>query len=299
MKIKSFLQFLIEMPLPKDMEPDALVPAAGKYSSIKPSMQIRKHGGEKIGEGSSRVAYQIKVEKSQFKNKQALSKVDVAGEFANTVIKVAMNSKGIAQNEEEVKVFNKFKSNPLLLPIIDTSSKHRINILLSGEKGTKKSVSNWIQMPVAEQWKDENAFSKDFEAYFGNLLGALQKKHPKTYDPKYYGTSTDTLEMKNLVYLEMLSDDYGDPAEEDVSKFINEEQMKNFRYFLQLAKAGLNIYDLKRSDNWGKYKGRPVILDYGFNRKTTDLYNGRKNATATVDDQGNIVLNYEVMSIEW
>jgi hypothetical protein len=272
----TFIKYLNEMPLPKNMAPDALTPDAGKYSSEKAENALNKTS-VKLGEGSSRVAFRVGVEPSQFK--QGTGDLDLIEGLADTVIKVALNSRGIAQNEEEIKVYKKFKKYKCLLPIIDTSKNHAISLSVQDPTGKKlKTTSNWIQMPYADQPASAE-FNRIFESWFGQLSNAFKELYP---------------EQKHIsAYSYMLIDDRRYKLHKlVVGKYINEQHFQHIQELIHLQEAGLNLDDLINTENWGVYKGRPVILDYGFTTKSQGLYNHTKYAIASVEDDGSIKLIY-------
>lgn len=96
---KTFKQFLIEAPLPDEWDKDTF------KSNVSFAKRIRyaKEKAQKIGSGSSRVAFVIPYDGRK------------------TVLKVAKNAKGVAQNEEEVVLFGDWYLNNLniVIPMID------------------------------------------------------------------------------------------------------------------------------------------------------------------------------------
>lgn len=275
------LEILSEMPLPKDTPKDHLVPRSGDYRPSREIDRLRTMGPE-IGVGSSRIAFHIKVEEEQFKGGTDL---DIVNGMADTVIKIARDSRGIAQNDEEIKIYKKFKNNPLLLPIIDSSRNHSISIGLSDPKTKKKTktTSNWIQMPLAKVYSNYGEFDIAFKKSFGDLWKALHELNPKKYNGEENGYSFQALTMRTYEDLKQI-------AQND-NKFVNEKQRERLRYLFQLVDAGLNIVDLDER-NMGVYKGNIVILDYGFTKKTADVYYGNKVAVAKVEDDGDVTLQY-------
>lgn len=259
--MKTFIQFLNEMPLPKGMEPDALVPKkSGEYDRGSAEGSL-KDFGSLAGKGSSRVAYRVWVEQEQFKG--GTGKLDVKNGYVDTVIKLALNNNGLLQNEEEIKFFRKFKNNSLLLPIIDDSNKHRISVILN--KGSaKKTVSNWIQMPYAE-----HISFRDFDDKFKETFG----KNFKSGDL----WDTHDVVLKNL-------NNYISNNRDNLS----EKQLSKLNELISLFSAGFEG-DI-HNDNCGLYKGNLVFLDYGYTTKTHTVYHGDKTSVATVDEDGNIIL---------
>lgn len=254
MKIKTFKQYLIEMPLPVGREPEEFDSKSGKYSSAKIIKKFEEMG-EKIGKGSSRIAFKVMVEASQFS--PALLKqygLPLTGKV-ETVFKLALNAKGIAQNTSEIKHHSYMGHNDLLLPILDTSAKNK------GIHWDDESLSNWIQMPVAPK-PSPGQFKKLYAQMFG----------PRTLSTMQYTRDVD----------QARSIDTGG----------NEQQQEKFSEFLDICEElGLGIGDLGRAANWGIWNGKMYIVDYGFDDSTMNLYRGSEEANAYVDAKGNISMN--------
>lgn len=96
---KTFKQYLIETPLPDDWDSTIFDPRVPFYKRIKYAQEKAK----KLGAGSSRVAFVIPYE------------------GRDTVLKVAKNPKGIAQNSEELTLLEDWYLSKLELtiPLID------------------------------------------------------------------------------------------------------------------------------------------------------------------------------------
>lgn len=281
MKYKSFLKFLTEMPLPKDMDPEGLTPSRGKYEkSVEGGRdQLRKFGKQTGEDGSSRAAYRVSVEGSQFTKSKPEKWGGTKEGSVDTVIKIALNSNGIAQNNAEIQAYKKFKKNPLILPIIDDSARHKVRVILKGKKRNNQGYPNWIQMPYAEQIMDDAKFGSALKHHFGDIAGALMDMDPEEYTHRYY-----LQYFFKYTYLDGLK-------KLQPSKYIDHEQFTNLQALLTLVKSGLKIGDLSRPANWGFWQGKPYILDYGFDDSTLGLYTGTHDAQASVDDEGNIHLN--------
>lgn len=279
--MKSFKSFLLEMPLPKDVESTALNPKSGAYSKAKPERELSTFG-TKVGKGSSRVAYRVHVEKEQFDNDTSHLPTTPSGKV-DTVIKLALNPKGIAQNEQELQTYNDYGDFDILLPILDSSKQHKTKITLMQGEQPIETVSNWIQMPYVEQLKSPVQFDRLFTKYFGDWIGFFNDHNRKTGEKYNFKLLESFLFRDKVSMLQEL----------DVDNYhIKEDQYDNISALLDLAHDGLELGDLGRLANWGIYKGHPVILDYGFDKKsTTGLYQGATQASAYVDKNGNIRLD--------
>jgi hypothetical protein len=123
MRMKDFLS---EAPLPDDWEHDQMVARPG--TTIKSRLDYALERAQRIGQGSSRVALVI-----EFQGRP-------------TVLKVAKNRKGMAQNLEEVDILSDgyFSKLGILIPLIDYDQ--------SG------SVS-WLQTEMAAPFKSREALA--------------------------------------------------------------------------------------------------------------------------------------------
>lgn len=123
MRMKDFLS---EAPLPDDWDHDQMVARPG--TTIKSRLDYALERAQRIGQGSSRVALVI-----EFQGRP-------------TVLKVAKNRKGMAQNLEEVDILSDgyFSKLGILIPLIDYDQ--------SG------SVS-WLQTEMAAPFKSREALA--------------------------------------------------------------------------------------------------------------------------------------------
>lgn len=278
LKMRTFKQFLNEMPLPKGMKPEDLEPKKGiirktKYNPDKAMSNLDK-AGKHLASGSSRAAYRVHVEKEQFDYDTSHLPHTNDGRV-DTVIKIARNSLGIAQNKEELEVYNKYKDNKLLLPIIDDSGSHKKKIMVQQGKNSDsvQTISNWLQMPYATQINGD-ALDVVLVGHFGNLYNAIYPDVEKMPTVMYAMRDKLTPKLKEI----------------KPSKHVNKEQWNNLQELIELIDGGLNIDDLSGAQNWGIYNNKPVILDYGFGTSTVPLYYDSKEADAKVDPKGNITL---------
>lgn len=282
--MKSFVEFLTEMPLPKDVDPTSLEPKVGKYTKAS-AEKVLTSFGEKVGKGSSRTAYRVHVEKEQFGDEGHVGLPETPEGKVDTVIKLATNPKGIAQNEEELEVFRDYGHNGFLLPIIDSSKQHKRKLIIQQGSGKPEffddSKSNWIQMPYVQTFKEPSKFDIYFLKYFGDFKGYF-KSIKKSISFKF------NFQFFNSINQDKLQEFFEDLQPND---YISEQQLENIHELLELSYAGLKFRDLGRLVNWGIYKGKPVILDYGFSQNTVGLYNGAQQASAYVDKNKNIILN--------
>lgn len=229
MKFEQFLneQYLNEAPLPDDWKAD------GKFKKGVPFTQTIKYAQEratKLGSGSSRVAFEV-----PYKGR-------------DTVIKVAKNKKGIAQNYEEVQYLEDGYASDMgiLIPLIDYDEESGDDV-------------KWIHMEKADKIKDS-----DFVKYTGGFTCS---------ELVWYCWDKAALNMGKR------RPTFGVPKAETVEKALKHckdndidliDQLIDFLY--NYDDGGTIHRDLTNYKNWGMYKGRPVIIDIGYNDTTAKLY---------------------------
>jgi hypothetical protein len=149
-----------------------------------------------------------------------------------TVLKVAKTSgSGISQNKEEIRIL----SNPevqklgITIPLIDYD----------------KVSAKWIQVAKAEAALDETELARKMGCEsLENLIGLAYhiSDHPKKQATK------DLLKTMKI----------SDPD-------MNESLIMLYAQKLaKLAEAGTILLDLVSKENWGFYRGKPVVIDVGF-----------------------------------
>lgn len=209
------LQLLKETPLPDDWDKSVYSPA----SSFKKKIEYAKEKAKRIGGGSSRVAFEI-----PYQGKK-------------TVLKVAKNGKGMAQNEQESMAFNDAEmlgvSGIVTVPMIDYD-----------EEGSQPS---WIHVAYAPKLKSE----KHFERLTGFKLDDL------------------------IMYAAKQSGNRSLPqaARREFSKEFSERVWKEdtfaYEFVSFVGNTEAHLPDLTRYSNWGVYNNNPVIIDLGLNE---DVY---------------------------
>jgi hypothetical protein len=132
---------LIETPIPDDWDKETIT-STTSFNKIIKTILLK---ASKIGTGSSRIAFNI--------NQPG---------FENTTIKVAKNSKGLAQNDLEVDILSKDWYSDILPKLIDCDE----------ESEVKKSKDSylWLQVERATKVKKSDVKKyfgiKDFESFF-------------------------------------------------------------------------------------------------------------------------------------
>jgi len=258
---------LFETPLPKEYEKDYLdQKESGNYNPVGIISKLHTDKlFDNVGSGSSRIAFRVFVDKSQFPKNFDFSDYNIIDDKVDTVIKLAKNEKGIAQNKREMenyKLAKKHNCDKYLLPIIDDNNSNK------KLKLDKKFVSNWIQMPYAPE-PNPDEFD-DFMFYEFGLMTEIDRGdlHDLEYD--FRRIEEKILEMPE------------DEREEEQVRWL-----KNINIMLDLKDVtGLIFGDIGRTSQWGVYNDRLYILDYGFDGVTTEYYSGSKIPISYVHDDG-------------
>lgn len=212
MKVEEII--LKETPLPSDWDKTAF----SSKTSFAKMVAYAKERAKQVGRGSSRVAF----------------KIDYQGR--PTVLKVALNNKGIAQNQEETQLLDDWvvEQIGITIPMIDHDEEN-------GDRIT------WIHTEFAEkisQKQLERFFGYDLSIitrYLDYQFGRLKISFPPPTKPD---------EVHNNEYFNKL-----------------QELVGNF---------AIPAADFSRKANWGLYKGKPVIIDLGFTQRTSKLYRESK-----------------------
>ena len=216
-------EFISETPLPPDWDGQELIVKKG--NTFRSRLMYALERAKRVGTGSSRVAMIIPFEGRK------------------TVLKVAKNKKGIAQNYEEVKILNDgvLGRSPIVIPLIDYDKTHENNIA-------------WLQTELAVPFKSEAELMR----YFG--------LHPS--DVVYYAQS-----LKD--YILSKSD-----RKKDIDEMLatmSEDMQERFHFYANemaslTSGSELDLDDFTWYKNWGMYDGRAVILDVGFSGSVLPLY---------------------------
>lgn len=215
-----------EAPLPPDWDEAEMV--ARKGTTIKSRLQYALERAQRLGAGSSRVAMIIPYQGRE------------------TVLKVAKNRKGLAQNAEEVSILSDgyFSQQGILIPLIDYAEGPEVT---------------WLQTELAQKIPDNRALT--------NLLGAdirMVLEYVKTYSGKFrYSRANNVEQYREIIMKEVL------PGREE--DFIT---LAEKLYDLQQGSA-LDLEDLYQEANWGVYQGRPVIIDAGYAGSVIPMYRMR------------------------
>tara|TARA_R110000824_G_scaffold33443_3_gene107175 strand:+ start:93 stop:737 length:645 start_codon:yes stop_codon:yes gene_type:complete len=204
--MKTFKQYLAEVPLPPDWDSDTFTP----NNSFAKKLRYAQERAAKMGTGSSRVAFNIDYEGRE------------------TVLKIAKNKKGLAQNAKEADygLYNMYPD--ITIPLIDYDEDNEYPAWVHMEKADK------LRKP---QFKSIIGYSFND---FSNMLMADEQRRVGRRVMDY------TFQV----------------AEEE------QEKIKESEFFYDvsslLGNFDIMAGDLGRLANWGMYKGKPVIIDLGF-----------------------------------
>lgn len=209
---------LNEAPLPPDWDTQHFQPG----STFKARLAYALEKSKKIGTGSSRVAMEIEYQGRP------------------TILKIAKNTKGLAQNAAEASILEDwYVSNlDLTIPLIDYD-----------ETNTQPT---WIHMEKAQK-----ANEKQICAYIGcnSLFELVQLVNAFGKNRSLYHAMISKLEASGKSEQQM----------EMIHHYANSiyELVDNFNILAN---------DLGRAANWGIYNGKPVIIDVGFTKDTEKYY---------------------------
>ena len=210
-----------EMALPADWDPAML----GHDKSFKSRLQYALERAPRLGGGSSRVAFVI------------------PDQGRETVLKIAKNKKGMAQNEAELDILKDGYIGQLdiVIPLVDYDKAN--------------SQPTWIQTELAKK-ASEKQLCKLMKC--GNYLFNLT-----TYANSLLGNSEKWAMNRVEEHLATLS-----PEDKEIfTGYANE--------LADLVNSSpLLMGDFDRAANWGIYNGRPVVIDLGYTTTVEKLYWG-------------------------
>jgi len=211
-----------EMPLPADWDPQEF---QQQRTSFKSRLQYALDRAAKLGTGSSRVATTIEYEGRP------------------TVLKIAKNQKGLAQNSVEASILEDGYASQMgiLIPLIDYDEQNREPSWIHTEMATKASDKKLANMMGVD-----------------NLSQLVNMAYAITGKKKYLGTYQQ--------YVDHLQKN--GKTEQDIetaSDYANKLAELNSSFDVELG-------DFTRAANWGIYQGHPVIIDVGFNSNVLNQY---------------------------
>ena len=211
-----------EMPLPADWDPQQY---KQQGTTFKSRLQYALDRAKKLGTGSSRVATIIEYQGRP------------------TVLKIAKNQKGLAQNSVEASILDDGYASQLgiLIPLIDYDEQNR--------------EPSWIHTEMAQKASEKQLCSIigcDSLSQLVNMAWAITGKK------KYLGTHQQ--------YVEYLQKKGKSEQEiETCTEYANKLAELNSSFDVELG-------DFTRAANWGLYNRNPVIVDVGFNSNVLNQY---------------------------
>jgi len=226
MRASEFIaeQIVDEMPLPTNWDPQQFKQQTTSYKS---RLAYALERAKKLGAGSSRVAMTIEYEGRP------------------TVLKVAKNQKGLAQNSVEADILSDGYASQIgiLIPIIDYDEQNR--------------EPSWVHTELAQPATEKQLCAVMKCDSLNQVIGMA-----KAIAGKMRGqTHADVVQF-------LRSRGKSDQDIETITEYGN--------LLADLANSfDVELGDLNRKQNWGFYKGRPVIIDVGFNSNVLNQYYSR------------------------
>lgn len=159
-------------------------------------------------------------------------------EGRDTILKIAKNGKGLGQNKAEVDVLSDgyYGKLDIVIPLIDYDKDNDTPI--------------WLQTELAQHVTEE---------VLGNKLGC-NDAYELVQCAKYIIGENKWDERRSPKYMkEKLEQDGKSP--EDIDRFLTYAGE-----IASLASADIILGDFSQAENWGLYKGNPVVIDLGFTR---------------------------------
>jgi hypothetical protein len=212
MKISELLN---EAPLPPDWDSNVFTPD----NTYKKRMDYTAARAQKLGRGSSRTAFEIEYQ------------------GRTTVLKVAHNIKGMAQNKEEANILDDgyVQQLGITIPIIDYDEAHDSPVWIhmeKAQKATEKQLCNLMKCGTLQ------------------LLVAMAAA----------STNAKGLILSHNEVIRELQSERFNYTDEDV------ELCEEYAQALTELAVNFNIglFDFVRTANWGIFNGKPVVIDVGY-----------------------------------
>jgi len=212
MKLRDLVK---EAPIPDDWDSSAFT----KEKSFASRVRYAKERAKRLGGGSSRVAFEIEYQGRP------------------TVLKIAKNKKGMAQNDYESQMLADWyvKDLGITIPMIDDNS-------------TDQDDPTWLHVEKATKMKP-NEFKK--------LVGGFK----------------DQYELQQFVEWSTgkRREPPGGMSTEDAQQKLEDDELLDG--LMNLAgNYDIAIPDLCMRSNWGLYKGNPVLIDVGGSSEVMQKY---------------------------
>jgi hypothetical protein len=214
-------QVVAEMPLPADWDPAQY----GRGTTFKQRLAYALERAKKLGTGSSRVATTIEYQGRP------------------TVLKIAKNQKGLAQNSVEADILSDGYASQLgiLIPIIDYDEQNR--------------EPTWVHTELAQKVNEKQLCNTMKCESLNFLVNAAQAI---TGRKKFMGPFQGYIDR-------MREAGKSDQDIDTFTEYANVLADLNSQFDVELG-------DFRRPANWGLYNGKPIIVDVGFNSNVLTQY---------------------------
>jgi len=200
-------------PLPDDWDSEAF----DNDKSFASRVRYAKERAKTIGTGSARIAFEIEYQGRP------------------TILKIAKNKKGIAQNEYEANMFNDHYLTVMgiTIPMIDHDEKN--------------DPPTWLHVEKAEKMKPTQ-----FKKFFNGMAPREAILAAKYMSGKWnFPVTADRKEKYNKIF----------------------EENETFSSLVDLlSNYDIEPGDFMREANWGIYKGEAVIIDLGASTDVISLH---------------------------
>lgn len=216
-------EVLDEMPLPVDWDPQQYGPG----TTFKARLAYALERAKKLGTGSSRVATTIEYQGRP------------------TVLKIAKNQKGLAQNSVEASILEDGYASQMgiLIPLIDYDEQNR--------------EPTWIHTEMAQKANEKQLCHLMKCQSLSDLTRAAEAQLNE------YGTHSQAI-LNDIIE----KNEFFGASEQDADTFLE--------YVNKLSELkssfDIELGDFNRAANWGLYQGRPIIIDVGFNSNVLNQY---------------------------
>ena len=220
MKVRELLEGITEAPLPSEWDQQVYTP----QTSYKKRIDYAVARAQKLGKGSSRSAFEIPYQGRM------------------TVLKVAHNTKGMAQNKAEAELLSDgyLSSLDIVIPIIDYDEEHQQPVWIHTEKALKATPKQLCEIMKCPSLND--LVNSSVQAYTGETIGG------------------DVLSKSKQV----VAQKWGEDAVETFLEYVDKLQ--------ELQQFNIKIRDFDRAANWGLYNGNPVVIDLGLTSDVSKKY---------------------------
>ena len=214
----KIIELINETPLPSDWDSSKFnIPS----KSFKPIIDYALERATKIGTGSSRIAFEVEYEGRP------------------TILKIARNKKGLAQNEVESKMLSDgyIEKMELTIPLIDYDTTNIQPLWIHTEKANKVTEKKLCKL-----------------LHCDNLFQLIQMVKSKYKNSSLYAHYYNELKEIN--------------TEDELEDLVD---LVDNLYSLS-KDFNIALGDFQKTNSWGLYKGKPVIIDIGLSMEVYDLH---------------------------